>query len=120
MDEKRKKQLQEEYRMMPTYYGIIQIKNEANGKIFIEAVPNIKNRWNYYKLNLNNNFYKNTPLQADWIIYNEEDFSFEVLWKKKTDDVVNMKEELKKIKKEWLEKLQPYDDKGYNKPMRED
>ncbi|EOL43850.1 GIY-YIG nuclease family protein [Enterococcus phoeniculicola] len=119
MNQERKKQLLEEYKTMPTYYGIIQIKNEKNGKIFIEAVPNIKNRWHFYKLNLDNNFYRNSLLQADWFTYKEESFSYEVLWKKKTDDVDNMKEELKKRKKEWLLKLEPYGEKGYNKPMRE-
>jgi hypothetical protein len=119
MDIKRKRELLQAYREMPTYYGVIQIKNNENGKIFIETVPNTKNRWNYYKLNLNENFFVNSELQKDWNLYGERAFSFEVLWEKKTDDVTNMKDELKKLKKEWLEKLQPFGDKGYNKPMKD-
>lgn len=119
MDNERKKALQREYKEMTTYYGVIQIKNNHNGKIFLDIVPNTKNRWHFYKLNLCNNFYRHTDLQTDWNEQGETAFSYEVLWEKKTDDVIDMKFELKQLKKEWFEKLQPFDEKGYNKPLRD-
>lgn len=119
MDSARKKALLQEYKQQKTYYGVIQIKNEQNGKIFISAVPNTKNRWHFYQLNLNNNFYHNTPLQEDWNQFGAENFSFEILWEKDTEKVTNMKQELKKLQREWQERLQPYGDIGYNKPIND-
>lgn len=119
MDAEKKKELIRNYKQAPTFYGVIQLKNNTNGKIFIETVPNTKNRWTYYQLNLNNNFYVGTPLQNDWNAQSGENFSYEVLWEKKTDDVTDMKRTLKKLKKEWFEKLQPFDDRGYNQPLKD-
>jgi hypothetical protein len=41
-----------------------------------------------------------------------------VLEEKEADEVKDRKWELKQLEKQWLEKLQPYGDKGYNKPPR--
>jgi ssDNA-binding Zn-finger/Zn-ribbon topoisomerase 1 len=119
MNSERKKELMQQYKAMPTFYGIIQIKNTKNGKIFIDAVPNTKNRWTFYKLNLENNFYSNTPLQQDWNTYGEAAFAYEVLWQKDSEKVSNMKAKLKKIKKEWFDQLQPFGEAGYNKPLKD-
>lgn len=119
MDKNTRKEMIREYKEQPIYYGVIQIKNKENGKIFIETVPNTKNRWHVYQLSLDSHFYAGSPLQKEWDEYGADAFEFEVLWQKKNDDVVNMKHELKELKKEWLEKLQPFGEKGYNKPMKE-
>ena len=115
MDAQRKKELMQAYKAAPTYYGVIQITNRQNGKIFIDTVPNIKNRWFFYQTNLNKNFYRNTPLQRDWNELGSDQFSFQILWKKENDDVMNMHDELKQLKREWLLKLQPFGERGYNK-----
>ncbi|WP_231921701.1 GIY-YIG nuclease family protein [Levilactobacillus zymae] len=67
MNEQQKQKLREAYKFAPTYYGVIQIENTRNHKIFIDTVANLHNRWGYYQLNLNQNFYHGTPLQADWL-----------------------------------------------------
>ena len=115
MDAQRKKELMQAYKVVPTYYGVIQITNRQNGKIFIDTVPNIKNRWFFYQTNLKKNFYRNTPLQRDWNELGADQFSFQILWKKENDDVMNMHDELKQLKREWLLKLQPFGERGYNK-----
>ncbi|WP_076652155.1 GIY-YIG nuclease family protein [Lacticaseibacillus paracasei] len=117
MKEERKALIQA-YKLQPTYYGVIQLTNTINHKIYIDAVPNLKGRWEFYKTNLNNHFYHQSPLQVDWDRYGESAFSFAILWKKKTDDVLNMRAELKHLKKIWFDKLQPFDESGYNKPLR--
>lgn len=106
------------YKLQPTYYGVIQLKNIKNNKIYIEAVPNTKNRWAYYKMNLDNHAYRQSALQQDWDTYGEEAFTLEVLWEKKTTDVDNLRAELKELKKTWLDKLQPFDDRGYNQRLK--
>lgn len=116
MEKNRKKELAREYKEMKKYYGVIQIKNEGNGKIFIDTVPNTKNRWLVYQMSLNANRMINKHLQAEWNQFGSEAFVYSVLWQKDNADIKDMKYELKKLKKEWLLKLEPFGDKGYNKP----
>ncbi|MCF7522328.1 hypothetical protein L3X07_00835 [Levilactobacillus brevis] len=40
-----KKDLIQQYKLTPTFYGVIQIKNNQTGQTFIDIVPNIHNRW---------------------------------------------------------------------------
>lgn len=110
----RKKELKQQYKEMKTYYGVIRIKNESNGKKFIDAVPNVKNRWLTSKMSLNDARHMNKELQEDWQRYGEEAFSYEVLWKKDKSEINDMKFELQKKRKEWILKEEAYDDKGYH------
>jgi hypothetical protein len=61
----------------------------------------------------------NFELQKDWKELGEEAFTYEVLEEKEAGEVTDMRWELKQMEKPWLEKLQPYGDRGYNKPLRE-
>lgn len=119
IDKKRRKELLEQYKQIKTYIGIIQIKNNVNGKIFIDTCSNLKNRWFTLKWNLDMGRHPNSKLQKDWNEHGPEAFSYEVLEKKEADKVDDIRWELKKMKKKWLEKLQPYGDKGYNRPPKE-
>lgn len=118
MDKKSRKMLLEEYKQLKTYMGVIQITNNANGKIFVAAYPNLKNKWLTIKGQLDMGMFGNTQLQKDWKDLSHEVFTFEVLEDKETDEVTDMRWELKQMAKPWLEKLQPYGDKGYNIPPR--
>ena len=119
IDKKRRKELLEQYKQIKTYIGIIQIKNNVNGKIFIDTCSNLKNRWFTLKWNLDMGRHPNSKLQKDWNELGQDAFAYEVLEKKEADKVDDIRWELKKMKKKWLEKLQPYGDKGYNKPPKE-
>ncbi|MFD1432009.1 GIY-YIG nuclease family protein [Lacticaseibacillus yichunensis] len=113
MNEDRKTKIRD-YKLQPTYYGVIQLTNTVTHKIYIDAVPNTKNRWGYYQTNLNNHAYGQTALQRDWDEYGADAFTYKVLWEEKTDDVANLRHAVKLLKEEWLERLQPFDDRGYN------
>jgi hypothetical protein len=39
MEQKRRKELQEEYKQIKTYMGVTQITNIANSKIYVAAYP---------------------------------------------------------------------------------
>ncbi|HQA60773.1 MAG: GIY-YIG nuclease family protein [Tepidanaerobacteraceae bacterium] len=119
IDKKRRKELLEQYKQIKTYIGIIQIKNNVNGKIFIDTCSNLKNRWFTLKWNLDMGRHPNSKLQKDWNELGQDAFAYEVLEKKEADKVDDIRWELKKMKKKWLEKLQPYGDKGYNRPPKE-
>jgi len=119
IDKKRRKELLEQYKELKTYMGIYQIKNNVNGKVFIDSCSNLKNRWLTLKMHLDMGRHPNAELQKDWNTFGPEAFSYEVLEQKEADKVEDIRWELKKMKKKWLEKLQPYEDRGYNKPLRE-
>jgi hypothetical protein len=119
IDKKRRKELLEQYKQIKTYIGIIHIKNNVNGKIFIDTCSNLKNRWFTLKWNLDMGRHPNSKLQKDWNELGQDAFAYEVLEKKEADKVDDIRWELKKMKKKWLEKLQPYGDKGYNRPPKE-
>ena len=119
MDKQRRKELLEQFKQIKTYMGVIQIKNNVNGKIYIASFSNLKNRWFTIKAQLETGRFANLQLQKEWKDFGAEAFTYEVLEEKETDEVVDMKWELKKMEKPWLEKLQPYGDRGYNKPPKE-
>lgn len=102
-----KKERIRQYKATPAKYGVIQIKNTKNGKTFIDTVANTHNRWGYYRLNLNKNFYRTSPLQADWNTFGESAFTYEVLWEEETTEVTNLRQTLKDLKQTWLAKCQP-------------
>jgi hypothetical protein len=70
-------------------------------------------------MQLNMGRFANAQLQKDWQELGVEAFTYEVLEEKNAGEVTDKRWELKQMKKKWLEKLQPYGDRGYNKPAKE-
>ena len=116
MDKKNRKELLEQYKQIKTYMGIIKVTNTINNKIYIAAYPNLKNKWLTLKAQLDMGMHANFELQKDWKEFGPEVFTYEVLEEKTTDDAVDVRWEVKQMELPWLEKLQPYGEKGYNKP----
>ncbi len=117
MDKKDRKELLEQYKQIKTYMGIIKITNNINGKIYIAAYPNLKNKWLTLKSQLHMGRHANLQLQKDWKELGADAFSYEVLEEKETDEATDKRWELKQMELPWHEKLQPYGEKGYNKPL---
>jgi hypothetical protein len=115
MEKNRRKVLKEEYRQIKTYMGVFRITNNVNGKIFVDSCPNLKNKWLTIQTQLGMGLFANAQVQKDWKELGSEAFAFEVLEQKEADEVSDMRWELKQIVKPWLEKLQPFGDRGYNK-----
>jgi hypothetical protein len=119
MDHNKRRELLEEFKQIRTYMGVSQIKNKINGKIFIDSYSNMKNKWFTLQMQLNMGRFANAGLQKEWREFGADAFDYEVLEQKETDKVTDMRWELKQILKPWLEKLQPYGDRGYNKPSKD-
>ncbi|MFC5407082.1 GIY-YIG nuclease family protein [Cohnella soli] len=115
MDKNRRKELQEAYKEIKIYMGVIQIKNVTNGKIYLASYPNLKNKWLMIQAQLDMGRFANLELQKDWKELGAGAFEYEVLEQKVIDDITDMKWELKVVLKPWLERLRPYEDKGYNR-----
>lgn len=99
--------------------GVYQIKNIANAKVLIGTSSNLKNRWLTLRMQLEANRHPNAELQKDWNKFGLENFTYDVIEQKECKDIVNINWELENMEKAWLEKLQPYEDKGYNKRSME-
>ena len=112
-----KKELKKQYMQTLPPMGIYQIKNLINWKIFIGYSKNLHGKSNSYKFQLNSGLHINRELQEDYIKYGEENFSFEVLdtLEPKDDPAYQYDDDLKTLEDLWIEKLQPFGEKGYNK-----
>ena len=117
MDKYKRKELMEAYKQIKVYMGVYQIKNNENSKVLIGTSCNLKNRWLTLRMQLESNRHPNARLQKDWNDFGPDSFSYEVIEQKKCKDMVNINWELENMEKEWLEKLEPHDDKGYNKKL---
>lgn len=112
----RRKELTREYKEKSLESGIYQIHNTINDKKLIVAATDLKTI-NGKRFQLQMGGHMNKELQADWNKYGETAFEFEVLEKLKEqhDPAFDKKTALKALEKKWLEKLQPFDEQGYNK-----
>ncbi len=112
----KKKELKNAYKLFTPPMGIIQIKNSQNGKIFICGSLNIPGIINRYRFQLKLGSHKNRALQNEWNEFGEDSFTFETLEtiEPKTDPAWKAADELNRRKEFWLEKLQPFGERGYN------
>lgn len=111
--------MREEYKQLKTYMGVIKVTNQVDGKVYIAAYPNLKNKWLSIQGQLDMGRHVNSRLQKDWKELGPAAFTYEVLEEKDAGEVADVRWELRQMEKPWLEKLQPYEDRGYNKPPKE-
>jgi len=111
-----KKELKEEYKEMPIQAGVFKITNKENGKVYIGSFNNLK-RLNGLKFMLRTNTFTNPLLQNEWNEFGTDAFTIETveMLKKPEEGYFDEKKELEKLEQKWIEQLQPFGDKGYNK-----
>ena len=105
-----------EYKLTHRPMGVFQIRNTANDKVFIDSSTNIPGKINRHTFALNAGLHQNKPLQGDWNELGEAAFEFETLEpvEPRDDQNYNYAGDLEVLEGLWLEKLEPYGDKGYN------
>ena len=113
---KSRKELNDEYAKRPKPAGVFQIKNIANGKVLLGSSLNLEGPLNSHRFMLKIGSHRNKELQQDWNEYGEQNFIFEILETVtiKDDPNFNLRDELTLLEMIWLEKLQPFGEKGYN------
>ena len=116
-----KKELIKQYKQTVQPMGVYQIRNLVNGKIFLGTSKNLPGKGNSSLFQLNMGSHMNKALQEDFNQSGASNFVFEVVdsLKPKEDLAYDYTEDLKVLEEMWLEKLQPYDEKGYNSKKRE-
>lgn len=115
----RRKALIAEYKQNPPPAGVVQITNRATGKMFITSGTDAQAKLNSHKAQLTFGSHRNKALQDDWNRFGPEQFSFEVLefLDQNPDLDYASQEEVTILEDIWLEKLEPYDDRGYNRRL---
>ncbi|MEK3785916.1 MULTISPECIES: GIY-YIG nuclease family protein [Paenibacillus] len=111
----RRRELIEQYKEIKIEAGVYCIRNTQNGKCFVGSTPNLKSlSGKQFSLNAGSDL--NRKLQQEWKEYGEDTFEIEVLelLKKEDSPYFDAKDALKKLEQVWLERLQPFGDKGYN------
>lgn len=112
-----KKELKKKYKQTLPPMGIYQIRNLVNGKILVGSSMNLNGKANSFKFQLKMGSHMNSGLQKDYNEYGDENITFEIVdtLEPKDDPAYDYKEDLKVFEEMWIEKLQPFDEKGYNK-----
>ena len=112
----RRKEINREYQERVKPSGVFQVKNLANGKVLLGSSLNLEGPLNKHRFMLQINSHPNKELQKDWSELGLDQFAFEILETVpvKDDPNFNLKDELTLLEEIWLEKLQPFGERGYN------
>jgi hypothetical protein len=118
-DRQRRRELTDQYLQAPRPMGVYRITNTVNGRFFVGAsvdLPASRNRHEFSRR------MPRTPipeLLADWQVHGGQAFEFDVLDelppREGVDDARARRAELDDLLELWLEKLQPYGSRGYNR-----
>ena len=113
---KTRKELHREYKERVKPSGVYQVKNLSNGKVLLGSSLNLEGLLNRNRFTLRNNSHLNKELQKDWNELGPDQFQFEILEivQVKDDPNFNLNDELTLLEQIWLEKLQPFGERGYN------
>jgi len=117
---KSREDVKREYKERKKPAGIFQVKNTANGKVLLGSSLNLEGPLNSHRFMLTIGRHRNEELQKEWNMYGGNKFAFEILEvvKPKDDLNFNLSDELTLLEQIWLEKLQPFGERGYNTDAR--
>jgi hypothetical protein len=113
----RRKELKLAYKQTSLPMGVYQIKNNINGKIFIGSSMNLPGIFNRHRFQMNAKVHSNRELQEDWDVCHSHAFTFDILETIKSEEIPknDLLKAIAALEDKWLDKLKPYDEKGYNK-----
>src|SRR5689334_10842567 len=112
----RRKEINRAYQERVKPSGVFQVRNLANGKVLLGSSLNLEGPLNKHRFMLQINSHPNKELQKDWNEFGPDQFTFEILETipVKDDPNFNLKDEMTLLEEIWLEKLQPFGERGYN------
>ena len=111
-----RKALIREYKERPRQIGIYRVHNLHDDRSLVGSSRDLPSILNRHRAQLRIGAHHNRALQRDWNALGADAFAFEVL------DTLEPREEpnwdpgddLAVLERLWLERLEPYDDRGYN------
>ena len=109
-----KKDLKRQYKQALRPTGVYQIRNLVNEKVFIGSAFNLDGIFSKNKFQLDAGIHLSKSLQTDWDDLGTDNFVFEILEEFSPRENLDLQGELIFLEDLWLEKFEPYGDKGYN------
>jgi hypothetical protein len=112
----KKKELKREYQQNQPAMGVWQIRNIVNDKVLVGAALNLPGILNRHQFQLKMGNHPNQKLQAEWNEFGSENFAFEILDElaPREEPGYDYRTDLAFLEDLWLEKLEPYGERGYN------
>ncbi len=101
--------------------GVYRVRNTTNGKSLVGSSNDLPAMLNRQQAQLKMGGHPNRALQDDWNALGPAAFAFEVLdmLKPREEAGYDPSDDLRVLEQMWIEKLSPFDDRGYNaKPKR--
>ena len=98
--------------------GIFLIRNNLNNRVFVGSGLDLHGIINRHKFDLTSGSHRNQQLQSDWNELGSNNFAFEIVDELAAREgaKVDYRAELNSLEQLWLEKLQPFGERGYNGP----
>lgn len=114
--DKDKRQLKKEYAQTPRVMGVFAIRNMVNDRVLVGVAADLAGIINRHKFELTMGNHRNKRLQEEWNEFGSSNFAFEILdeFRPGEDPQVDSREELAFLEQLWLDKLQPFGERGYN------
>lgn len=111
-----RRDLIDDYKQNPPPMGVFQIRHVPSGRIFVVSARNLRGIMNSHRFQLRSGSHPNKPLQAEFTASGPDAFAFEVL-----DEIAPVDSagkdagaDLQDLETLWLEKLEPYGERGFN------
>ena len=111
-----RKDLIRQYKETSRPMGVYRVQNTIDDKSLVGVSADLTAILNRHQSQLKFGSHPNKRLQADWKTLGPDAFAFEVLDTLTPPDQPDYDpaEDLKVLETLWLEKLSPFDDRGYN------
>lgn len=116
-----RQELKQSYRERERPAGVFQVKNTATGRALLGSSLNLDGALNRHRFMLTIGAHPNKELQADWSSHGPDAFVFEVIDVVKVSDAPGFKpsDELALLEQIWIEELQPFGERGYNRDAKQ-
>ncbi len=107
LSKERKKELQEQYKLMKPEMGIFTVINKSSSKYYLQVAQNLKGIINSTRFKLDGGIHPNKELQNDWLEIGSG-FEIKILEKIEYDEdesKTDYTEELELLKMIWVDRL---------------
>jgi hypothetical protein len=118
--DKDRKTLKREYKQARHVMGIFCVRNLVNGRSFVGSTANLSAMLNRQRAQLSMGVHANRALQKDWDELGSAAFEFDILdeLKPREQPGYDSTADLQALEELWLDRLSPYEERGYNKAPR--
>jgi hypothetical protein len=121
MDKPNRRDLKRQYLESHRPTGVFRLRNTAEDRSYVASSVNLPATFNKLRMQLDTGSFLMLPsLQQDWKRLGAVAFEFEVLEELEPPDAPEWdpREDLAALEALWLEQLEPWDPRGYNRRPR--